>query len=406
MTELQRTDDQADARLAPGEDEDGSATAEELAPPLPRSWAEMYPPRPKPDWAEYGYLSVHGNPVGCTREKLLHMLRTRALPSLVWTPETAEMVPPWDVPYLLDVMRAEIHGRDRKTLRNSALIGAVVLLLPWLLASPATAAVISIPIVLVLALFVVPAIRRVRREVSADELRRGFDAMVEQRAEEAIPTPATRRVAIAVAAATVVQIVGYQGSIAAGSLRLEAVADGEWWRLLTAPMLHGGPLHFWMNFAALETLGRTMETRGPAAWVPLVFLLSSLAGGAASLALPPDVASVGASGGLMGMFGFLLVMAYRRKRHLPEGFLRGLLINIALIGLVGAVAYQFIDNAAHGGGLLAGLLIGIAAVPGDERVWQWTGGQNLRRAGLAATAVLVLAAATAILLTLATAFGG
>lgn len=405
MTELHRTDDQADTRLAPGEHEDGSAAAEERAPP-PRSWAEMYPPRPKPDWAEYGYLSVHGNPVGCTREKLLHMLHTRALPSLVWTPETAEMVPPWEVPYLLDVMRAEIHARDRKTLRNSALIGGVVLLVPWLLVSPATAAVISIPVLVMLALFVGPAIRRVRREVSADELRRGFDAMVEQQAEEAIPTPATRRVAIAVAAATVVQIVGYRGSIAAGSLRLEAVADGEWWRLLTAPMLHGGPLHFWMNFAALETLGRTMETRGPAAWVPLVFLVSALAGGTASLALPPDVASVGASGGLMGMFGFLLVMAYRRKRHLPEGFLRGLVINIALIGLVGAVAYQFIDNAAHAGGLIAGLLIGVAAVPSDERVWQWTGGPLLRRAGLAATAVLWLAAATAIILTLTAAFGG
>jgi membrane associated rhomboid family serine protease len=405
MTELQRTDAETEAPTSSDGEEDGSP-AEAGRAPLPHSWAELYPPRPKPEWADYGFLSAHGSSVASTREDLLHRVRTRALPSLVWTPETARMVPPWEVPYLLDVMRAEVRARDRRQLRNAALVGGGLLLGLWLLAEPEAAAVISIPVVLLLALFLAPAIRRVRREISADELRRGFDAMVEQQAEEAIPIPATRRLAYAVGAATVVQLVGFQASIEAGALRADAVAAGEWWRLLTAPMLHGGVLHFWMNFAALETLGRTMETRGPSAWVPIVFLASAVAGGTASLALPPDVASVGASGGLMGMFGFLAVMAYRRKRHLPEGFLRGLLINIALIALVGAVAYRFIDNAAHAGGLFAGVLIGLAAIPGDEDVAGWTGGPLLRRAGLAATAVLWLAAATAIVLTLTAAFGG
>jgi membrane associated rhomboid family serine protease len=170
-------------------------------------------------------------------------------------------------------------------------------------------------------------------------------------------------------------------------------------------MLHGGILHFWMNFAALESLGRTMETRAPRAWVPLVFLLSALAGGAASLALPPDVASVGASGGLLGMFGFLAVMAYRRKRHLPEGFLKGLLINIALIAVVGVAAYRFIDNAAHAGGLLAGLLIGLLVIPDDDRVPRWTSSALLDRAGRGATGLVWLSAAAAILLALAARVG-
>ncbi|HST63205.1 MAG TPA: rhomboid family intramembrane serine protease, partial [Longimicrobium sp.] len=208
-----------------------------------------------------------------------------------------------------------------------------------------------------------------------------------------------------IAAVGVVQLFALTASIEAGALRRDAVAAGEWWRLLTAPMLHGGILHFWMNYAALENLGRTMETRGPRAWVPLVFLLAALAGGAASLALPPDVASVGASGGLMGMFGFLLVMAYRRKRDLPEGFLQGLLLNIGIIAVVGAVAYQFIDNAAHAGGLLAGVLMGLLAIPGDARVPRWTGGPLLARAGHVATGLVWLAATVALLLSLAARFG-
>jgi membrane associated rhomboid family serine protease len=182
----------------------------------------------------------------------------------------------------------------------------------------------------------------------------------------------------------------------------EAVAAGEGWRLLTAPMLHGGFLHFWMNYGALESLGRTMETRGVRAYVPLVFLAAALAGGLCSILIPPDAPSVGASGGLMGMFGFLAVMAWRREKHLPQGFLRGLLINIALIGLVGVFAYQFIDNAAHAGGLLAGLLIGLAAVPPGEADWIETRG--LRRAGIVAQAAIYGSAALAIGVTLLHAF--
>ncbi|HYW14441.1 MAG TPA: hypothetical protein VE871_20915 [Longimicrobium sp.] len=69
------------------------------------------------------------------------------------------------------------------------------------------------------------------------------------------------------------------------------------------------------------------------------------------------------------------------------------------------MAYRFIDNAAHAGGLLAGVLIGLLAVPGDARVPRWTGSTGLRRAGHAATGIVWMAAAVAILLSLAARFG-
>jgi membrane associated rhomboid family serine protease len=226
---------------------------------------------------------------------------------------------------------------------------------------------------------------------------------VEQRVEEAQPIPATRAVSLAIVAVGITQLLLKDTSIQAGAVSREAVAAGEWWRLFTAPMLHGGVLHFWMNYGALEGLGRTMETRGPRRYVPLVFLAAALAGGVFSILLPPESQSVGASGGLMGMFGFLAVMAWRRKKHMPDGFLRGLLINVALIGLVGAIAYRFIDNAAHAGGLIAGLLIGMISVPREDA--EWVEAPGLRRAAWLAQGAIYVSAALTITLTLLAALG-
>lgn len=384
---------------APGDAED----AQEALTALPRSWRELHPPRPKPEGVEYGFLSARGEAVPSTRENLLHLARTRALPSLAWSPDTPEMVPPWEVPFVLAAVREEIVARARTELRVGAGLSALIVAAVWVVLSPWPALVVSV----LLGAVMVLVWRRGRQaeRLSAKELGRGFDALVEQQAEQAQPIPATRSVALPIAAAGVVQIFAFSASMEAGALRQDAVVAGEWWRLLTAPTLHGNVLHFWMNYAALESLGRIMETRGPRAWVPLVFVLAALAGGAASLALPPDVASVGASGGLLGMFGFLAVMAYRRKRHLPPGFLQGLLMNLALIAFVGIVAHRFIDNAAHAGGLLAGLLMGLLAIPHGDRVPRWTAGPKLARAGHGATGLVWMGAAAAILLTLAARFG-
>jgi membrane associated rhomboid family serine protease len=182
------------------------------------------------------------------------------------------------------------------------------------------------------------------------------------------------------------------------------VQGGAWWLLLTCALMHGGLVHLLFNFSALRTLGRAMEWRGPRGWVPVVFLLSSLASSVASLLIPPVTLSVGASGGLMGMFGFLLVMAHRRKQHMPPGFLRALLINVALIAGMGVVLYQYVDNAAHLGGIIAGAAIGFFVIPDGAQRWDPRGGPVLNQAGIAALTVLAIAAVVAILAMLGIAF--
>ncbi len=151
-------------------------------------------------------------------------------------------------------------------------------------------------------------------------------------------------------------------SLEAAGLLKDRYNQGEWWRLLTAPFLHGHPLHFFMNAAALVYLGRRLEVFARWPHLPLVFLFAAAVGGEASarfLANP----SVGASGGLMGWLGFLLVFESLHHRLIPRSSRRRLLAGVVLTGIIGIIGYRFIDNAAHLGGLLAGMLYAAVVFP-------------------------------------------
>lgn len=145
-----------------------------------------------------------------------------------------------------------------------------------------------------------------------------------------------------------------EGDVAAAGLVKAAYHSGEVWRLLTAPWLHGNLLHLIFNALAMLYLGKRVETL--ARWPHLlgVLLFASLAGGIMS-ALLHDHASVGISGGLMGWLGFLLVFETLHKRLVTLSARRHLVLGLVVTVIMGFVGYRFIDNAAHLGGLLAGM---------------------------------------------------
>ncbi len=184
-------------------------------------------------------------------------------------------------------------------------------------------------------------------------------------------------------------------SIAAAGLVKPAYLGGEWWRLFTAPLLHGNLVHFLMNAAALLYLGKRMEVFARWPHVPLVFLLAACIGGEASarfLAAP----SVGASGGLMGWLGFLLVFEWLHARLVPRTATRRLLAGVALIAVIGVIGFRFIDNAAHAGGLLAGMLYAVIVFPKSSSPQRPTSTVTDRIAGGLALAAIAAAALFAI----------
>ena len=191
--------------------------------------------------------------------------------------------------------------------------------------------------------------------------------------------------------------VGFDESIlAAGFVRSSIKLNGEYWRLLTAGALHIGPLHILLNGNALYGLGGLVEYLSNRAHLAIVFLLSVIGGSAASLFLGPFEYAAGASGGIMGIFGYLLIYAYRRKQQLPPGFLKSLLINVAFIAGFGIIAYQIVDNFAHIGGFLVGAVYAFIQVPKDLKADPRKTNSIVNTLGIIAIAIYIAEAAFAI----------
>jgi membrane associated rhomboid family serine protease len=138
-----------------------------------------------------------------------------------------------------------------------------------------------------------------------------------------------------------------------------AVEAGEWWRVLTATLLHGSNFHLLFNGYALYVLGAQLERGVGSGPFAALYVASGLAGGLAFLFSSPQQVAVGASGAIFGLFGAWFAAAWV-NRDTPQGragltqFGLLLLINMALPLFMPGIAWQ-----AHVGGFLAGGVIGL-----------------------------------------------
>lgn len=184
--------------------------------------------------------------------------------------------------------------------------------------------------------------------------------------------------------------------LAAGFVRNDIESNGQFWRLLTVGTLHGGVLHVFLNGNALYGLGGLVEYLSNRAHLAIVFVLSVLGGSTASLVFGPFEYATGASGGILGIFGYLLIYAYRRKQQLPPDFLKNLLVNVAFIAGFGIIAYQLVDNFAHVGGFLVGAVYAFLQVPRDLAADPRKTNSVIGILGIVAIAVYIFCAAFAI----------
>jgi rhomboid protease GluP len=185
---------------------------------------------------------------------------------------------------------------------------------------------------------------------------------------------------------------GAQGGVllAYGAKLNVLIQQGQWWRFVTPVFLHVqlpglGPLHLLSNMYGLFMLGPYVEKLYGSARFVVFWVLTGVAGVAASyLAVRPewadgtlgqflfkpfDTPSAGASGALFGLMGVLFVFGIKYRHELPDGLKRvfgtGLLPTLAINLFIGYVGRRFIDNAAHLGGLLSGMAL--ALVVGYKR---------------------------------------
>lgn len=138
---------------------------------------------------------------------------------------------------------------------------------------------------------------------------------------------------------------------------------GEEWRVLSAGLLHFGWLHLTLNVLALLYFGRQVETRLGHTWTFMIFWLSSVGAMSILAATVPGDSDpgvvVGASGGLMGVLGAVIVgvaIRYAKERRRPQRR------QLFVLGFI--VAFQTVFDAAtpqvSGAVHLYGLAIGFA----------------------------------------------
>ncbi len=137
--------------------------------------------------------------------------------------------------------------------------------------------------------------------------------------------------------------------------------SGDWWRLLTYMFLHGGLMHIAFNMWCLWDIGALCESLYGRWTFGAVYLITGVAAGLSSVAWNPGVLSVGASGAIFGLAGALIASFSLGEFSLPDvaikSTLRSLLFFAAFNIFFGSM-FSGVDNAAHFGGLISGLIVG------------------------------------------------
>ncbi|WP_139905386.1 rhomboid family intramembrane serine protease [Clostridium thermarum] len=132
---------------------------------------------------------------------------------------------------------------------------------------------------------------------------------------------------------------------------------GEYYRLVTAMFLHGGLLHIALNMYSLRMIGTLIEKIYGNGKFILIYFMSGIFGSVFSYVFSsPASVGVGASGAIFGLMGASVVYGIRMRKKIGRDFLSHF-FQVIVANLFLGFTISNIDNAAHIGGLLGGLLI-------------------------------------------------
>ncbi len=147
---------------------------------------------------------------------------------------------------------------------------------------------------------------------------------------------------------------------------LTTTSGGEW-RLLANCFLHFTLWHLLGNMFALWQGGRLTERLFGNGFFLVLYLATGVIGSLTALDWHPDIISAGASGAVFGIYGALLGYLVRQRGAVPKRLWRSLgktIVVFVAFNLFYGLTQLKVDNAAHEGGLAAGLMLGwLAARP-------------------------------------------
>ena len=135
--------------------------------------------------------------------------------------------------------------------------------------------------------------------------------------------------------------------------------NGEYWRLVTCAFLHIGFFHIFFNMYALFIIGPQVESFFGKARFLFIYLVSAICGSMLSIAFNSNTISAGASGAIFGLLGCLLYFGYYYRIYLGN-VIKSQILPIIILNLVLGFVLTGIDNFAHIGGLVGGILATMA----------------------------------------------
>ncbi|HWU26415.1 MAG TPA: rhomboid family intramembrane serine protease [Rhizomicrobium sp.] len=146
-----------------------------------------------------------------------------------------------------------------------------------------------------------------------------------------------------------------------GVSRYLVLHEQEWWRIFTAPYLHGGPLHLIANGVTLLIAGAYLERLIGRSWFALLFLAGAFAGSLGSLAYGPATrVSIGASGAIMCLLTVMFALSFHYKAGKAANWMRYRALATLIPAFLPSVTAGAIqtDYGAHFGGFAMGIAFG------------------------------------------------
>jgi membrane associated rhomboid family serine protease len=166
----------------------------------------------------------------------------------------------------------------------------------------------------------------------------------------------------------------------AGFVSGDAVAAGEWWRILTSAFLHVNLLHILFNMWALYLFGPLLEQLYGRIEYLAIYLLCAAGGSVLTILAAPEQQAVGASGAIFGLLGLAFAVSRRRHLALPRQtrMVLGQIGSLLFINLAFTFFVPGISVTGHLGGLAVGLVLGWLLPPSPAFTlagqWQVAGG--------------------------------
>lgn len=134
------------------------------------------------------------------------------------------------------------------------------------------------------------------------------------------------------------------------------IDQGEVWRLVTCTFLHGNFFHILFNMYSLYVIGTQIEVAYGKVKYLIIYFISGIGASYLSYQLAYDTLSIGASGAIFGLLGALLIFVIEKRNGVKNGAIANLILVIGINLYIGLTSTG-IDNYAHVGGLVCGMVL-------------------------------------------------